>query len=269
MKTPWRKLKQAVRKLIAPKSKAESERLRLVEMPRYVETITDLLGFTIKIPDAASFLASWEEIFNREIYNFNHPNAAPRILDCGANIGISCLYFRRRFPQAKITAFEPDPDIFAFLKENLAGAGCGDIELVAKGVWSSDTTLKFHSEGSDAGRIDTSIGCNGIKIPTVRLCDYLSESIDLLKIDIEGAETKVILDIVPCLANVRNIFVEYHSFAGQAQTLGKLVQALSDAGFRVQIQPVCVSPQPFLKVDTNLGMDMQLNIFGYRMQPES
>jgi len=268
MKQFFRNLKRAIHNASAPKnasiSHVQSERQRLAALPRYVETASDLPGFFFIFPDAASFLASWDEIFGKEIYNFNPVNDAPRILDCGANVGVSCLYFRKHFPNARITAFEPDPKIFAYLQTNLTNAGYIDVKLIPKGVWSSATTLRFQSEGSDGGRICNGEATNIINIPTVRLRDYLNESVDLLKIDIEGAETEVILDIAPVLKNVRNIFVEYHSFEKQPQTIGKLVQTLIDAGFRIHFHPMNVMPRPFIKVDSYMGMDMQLNIFGYR-----
>lgn len=268
MKKFLNRLKRAIHKVTAPGQAfprhALWERHRLATLPRYVETTTNLPGFLFRIPDGQSFLASWEEIFDREIYGFSHASVAPRILDCGANVGVSCLYFLKRFPNARITAFEPDPKVFAYLKDNLTNAGGTGIDLIPKAVWTSVATLQFQSEGADGGRIGNGEGKNVIKIATVRLRDFLTESVDLLKIDIEGAETEVVLDIAPLLENVMNIFVEYHSFAGQPQTFGKLVQTLIEAGFRVQVHPMHVAPRPFIKVDSYMGMDMQLNIFGYR-----
>lgn len=269
----FRKLKRAVHRATAPgpwcHSGTSGERWRLAQMPRHAETETNLPGITFRIPDAASFLASWDEIFEREIYNFNALTESPRILDCGANVGVSCLYFLTRFPKARITAFEPDPKIFAYLKANLDGSGLAAIELVDKGVWDSCGTHQFQSEGADAGRIELETGNGMIEISTVRLRDYLNEQIDMLKIDIEGAETTVLTDIAPCLPNIRNIFVEYHSFLGQPQTLGKVIQILSDGGFRLQLHHISSAPSPFIDVPSHLGMDLQLNIFGYRDQPSS
>ena len=259
------KLKRAVRRATTtPPTPEMRERYRLAALPRYVEAVTELPGFSCRVPDGPSFIASWEEIFDREIYNFKAGPGLLRIVDCGANVGVSCLYFRKRFPQAKIIAFEPDPKIFAYLKNNLASAGCQDIDLVPKAVWSSTTTLRFHQEGADASRVSGGTEKNLVEIPAVRLRDYLNEPVAFLKIDIEGAETEVIRDIAPCLHLVRNLFVEYHSFAGQPQTLGTLIQTLVEAGFRVHLHPVHVSPRPFLELTSHLGMDMQLNIFARR-----
>jgi FkbM family methyltransferase len=263
-----RAIKRAIHRVSAPgkpDKKSEAERQRLKMFPRYVETTTDIPGSKFRIPDAASFLASWEEIFDHEIYDFRTQSDTPRILDCGANVGVSCLYFKRRFPLARITAFEPDPKIFSYLKYNLDNAGISDVELCEKAVWNSETVLRFQSEGSDGGRVESSSGTNGIDVNTVRLRDYLSEKIDLLKIDIEGAEVDVLIDIANFLSNVNKIFVEYHSFEGQPQMLGTVIDILTEGGFRLQIHHMNESSKPFIKVRSNLGMDMQLNIFAYRV----
>jgi hypothetical protein len=122
--------------------------------------------------------------------------------------------------------------------------------LVDRAAWTSETTLDFFREGADAGRLQQPLA-DGTRctVLTVRLRDYITQRVDLLKLDVEGAETDVVLDIADRLVDVRRVFVEYHSFAGQPQRLHELVGVLHASGFR---QPL------------NLGMDLQLNIFAYR-----
>ena len=266
-----RRIKAGVHRLSAPPDSPRPPHIveiaRLAQLPRYVETTTDLTGFEATIPDGPSFVAVWSELFQNGIYDFSTNNPSPRILDCGANVGLSCLFFKRRFPDSKITAFEPAPKIFAYLKRFVARAKLSGIELVPKGVWSSATNLRFSSEGSDAGRI--CIGAQApkvIEIQTVRLRDYLCEPIDFLKIDIEGAETEVIIDCADSLEYVNRLFVEYHSFIAQPQTLDQILTVLRHAGFRVHIHPVMKAERPFLGISEHLGMDLQLNIFAYRAQ---
>lgn len=257
---------QKIRQLVsmAKASPTQRELWRLSSLPRHLATTTDLPGVCWRIPDGASFAASWEEIFGREIYKFVPAEKSARILDCGANVGVSSLYFYRNYPGASITAFEPDPEVFAYLKENLAAAGASGIELLQQAVWSVDTKLKFNCEGADSGRIEPGVGGRFIEVAAVRLRKFLEVPVDFLKLDIEGAETEVLRDIAPMLGNVRNLFVEYHSFAGQKQTLGEAVQLLVDAGFRVHLHPVNIAANPFVGTPSHLGMDMQLNIFARR-----
>jgi len=103
--------------------------------------------------DSASLLFIYDEIFNKQIYNFKTDRKSPVIIDAGANIGLSVIYFKLKFPEAQITAFEPDEEVFSVLKNNMASFGFKGLSLIKKGLWKEETTLTFNSEGADAGRI--------------------------------------------------------------------------------------------------------------------
>jgi hypothetical protein len=92
----------------------------------------------------------------------------------------------------------------------------------------------------------------------------LDQSIDLLKLDIEGAETEVLLDCEGALDTVEHLFVEYHSYIGQEQRIDEVLRVLREAGFRIHVQPELTSEQPFVKLQQDNSMDNRLNIFGYR-----
>lgn len=246
------------------KEKTETDRLR--QLARYVSASTIIFEKEIKLTDAASFLFMYDEIFNKQIYKFETRNAQPRIIDCGSNIGLSIIYFKQLFPNASIIGFEPDANVFAALSNNIKQFGFTDVELKQKGVWDCETTLRFFSEGADGGRVALNSDKEKIiEIKTERLKDYLNEHTEFLKIDIEGAETRVLLDCADNLKNVDRIFVEYHSFTNNKQTLHELLETLNKAGFRYNIQHIGVFSQtPFISVQTSLNIDNQLNIFAYR-----
>jgi len=239
---------------------------QLYKLPRYQSAKVQLFSKSLELVDPASFLSSYEEIFNKEIYRFSTNVQCPYIIDCGANIGLSLIYFKRLFPKATIIGFEPDPRVFGVLERNIKSFQLQDITLFQKAVWTSETKLDFFSEGADAGRIAVSADQEKIiTIETVRLKDHLKGNIDFLKVDIEGAETEVLKDCQEELKNVRNIFVEYHSFVGEEQTLDELLHTLSQAGFKYSIhQQGVFSPNPFVRINTSCAMDLQLNIFAFR-----
>ena len=238
---------------------------RLKAFPRHTKTTASLLNMEIQLVDAASFLFQYKEIFQKQIYQFPAQTSAPRIIDCGANIGLSVIYFKRLYPESRIIAFEPDPSIFAVLEQNIKQCGYADIELINKAVWTEETTLEFLPDGSDGGRmVQMSAERPRIQVPTARMKDYLNEPVDFLKIDIEGAETEVLQSCQDELFNVRYLFIEYHSFANEKQTLLTIMQILYAAGFRVYIHSHNVSRQPFETRKIMSGMDMQLNLFAYR-----
>lgn len=242
------------------------EKDRLQNLPRYTQTTTNLLGNAIKLPDTASYLFMYDEIFNKEIYKFNSDNEDMLILDCGANIGLSIIYFKKIFPNATVIGFEPDEKIFDVLEYNIKSLELSNVQLFKKACWSKETTLQFVSEGADAGRTATdSDKENIISVETIRLKDFIDKKVSFLKIDIEGAEYEVLRDAAENLTNVKNIFVEYHSFVGQEQKLPEILTILKNAGFRLHISaPGLVSANPYVSISKYAGMDNQLNIFGYR-----
>ncbi len=237
---------------------------RLRAVPRYQPATTDILERPLELVDSASFIYMFEEIFEREIYRFNAEGESPYVLDCGSNIGLSVIYFKRLYPRARVVAFEADDEIFAVLKRNAERWELNEVELVCRAVWSEETTLNFKHEGADGGRIEQTGSAHDKSVRTVRLRDYLDRRVDFLKIDIEGAETETLKDCADRLGNVENLFVEYHSFDGERQTLDTLVRILAEANFRLHVHSPNASPQPFVRRDLNAGMDLQLNIFAFR-----
>ncbi|MCX6150418.1 MAG: FkbM family methyltransferase [Ignavibacteriales bacterium] len=252
------------------KNKNQREFMRLVFMygdkPRYAPEKISFLNYTVDVPDCLSFVNQVKEIFADENYKFHSTNSAPVIYDCGANIGISCLYFKQLFPLAKIKAFEADPKITQLLLQNLNQNHINDVEVIAKAVWINDAGIEFSSEGADGSSV-YSTG-KKIKIESIKLKDILQseQKIDLLKMDIEGAEIDVLRDCGDSLANVENIFVEYHSFVNNKQSLDEILQILSANGFRYFIKPEADRKYPFINRfnKNNPEMDLQINIFGYR-----
>ncbi|MBS1737222.1 MAG: FkbM family methyltransferase [Bacteroidetes bacterium] len=247
------------------------EQRRLSTWPRFKETEVSFLYTKLKIVDIASFLFMKKEIFDLEIYKFHSKQEKPFIIDCGANIGLSVIYFKQLHPDSQIVAFEPDFEIFKVLKQNMDAFGFKDVQLIERACWNEETELLFLHEGADGGRkAFENERENIIRVKTDRLRNYLTQHVDFLKIDIEGAELVVLKDSADMLKNVERIFVEYHSFINEKQHLGDIIETLKDAGFRVHITaPGLTSPNPFIALSQYANMDNQLNIFGFRTNEKS
>lgn len=241
---------------------------KLEAFPRYQCCYTDLLGHPLELVDAPSFVPMYKEIFCDHIYRFRSAVAAPLFIDGGANIGLGILYVKKMYPESRCIAFEPDRNVFQTLQRNMKNFGFSDVTLVNKALWSSDTELEFSAEGSNAGSIlSTDASQAKYCVQAVELRDFLQERVDFLKLDIEGAETEVVNNCRDLLGNVDNLFVEYHSFAGQPQNLLSLLEPLYASGFRLHIQaPAVISSSPLFERHSHNGMDLLLNIFGYRDQ---
>lgn len=244
---------------------AAAERLeqrRLAEMPRYVPGKTELFGRTFRFVDAMTYQQIYREIFERQVYLFQCSSEVPLIIDGGANVGLSVLYFKKVYPRSRVIAFEPDPEIFRVLEANVQTYELDGVQLVSKALWESETCLAFKQEGSAAGRLDPDSGT--VTVPTCRLRDFMGSRVDFLKLDIEGAELRVLNDSVDLLHNVQSIFVEHHAFRGQPQNLHGVIRIYEDAGFRAYVESASPVARPLIDRRFIGGMDVQTNIFGYR-----
>lgn len=115
----------------------------------------------------------------------------PLILDCGANIGASVLWFAARYPGASIVAIEPAPDNFDLLARNCKGL---DAELRHAAIGAADGTAHLSIEGRAAYGYQTNFQGDGLQVQVVSLRSILASfpastyTPFLLKVDIEGAE---------------------------------------------------------------------------------
>lgn len=236
----------------------------LLNKPRFKIYEIKLNGDNFEIADSHSFYYSHREIFIDEIYKFRCEKNNPIILDCGSNYGTSILYFKSLYPNAIITGIEADPDIYQILKKNIDQRYFNDIKLLNKAISNEKGSIQFFSEGADGGRLHKMASPkNSHKIETIALDELIYGEIDFLKMDIEGAETDVLCNSKK-LGKVKQMFIEYHSFEDDKQKLGELLSCLSENNFRYYIHTQFCSKKPLIEDKTQLGMDLQLNIFAKR-----
>lgn len=180
--------------------------------------------------DPVTLNIEYLEIFRDGIYDFATDSVEPYIIDCGANIGLSVIRTKLCHPESRILAFEADPHICDVLQANIARLGLQGIDVICAAVSDTDGSAMFFTEGSEGGRL-TAAG--NIRVPTVRLSQYLDRTIDMLKIDIEGSEWEVLLEIVNtgALDNVMRIIIEFHGRRQNAATLAVIISGLVANGF--------------------------------------
>jgi len=233
---------------------------------RYEKGKINFDGFKFIVADYMSFLFQYKEIFVDEYYRFQSDNNSPVIYDCGSNVGTSCAYFKMIYPNSAIKAFEAEQEIADILKTNIKNNGLTNIEVIERAVWVDNNGVDLSVEGADGSSVY--LGENVRKVNSVRLKELLdSESkVDMLKMDIEGAENDVILDCGDSLKVVDNIFIEYHSYTNSKQKLSELLDVLEKNDFRYFIRNDSDRKMPLINRthNSNPSMDLQLNIFGYK-----
>jgi FkbM family methyltransferase len=177
------------------------------------------------IPDYAAFRVLGEVFVSAE-YAVELAEPPRTVLDLGANIGASALFFRRRYPAARIVAVEASPTLAKILRDNTRQLRV-DVRHCA--VAASDGAVNFYeSRESWSGSTTRGDGAP-TTVPAVRLDDLLHHPVDLLKIDVEGAE----FDVLPAsrrLHRVNTIIGEIHAPPG-SRPVAELLRHLPD--FRV------------------------------------
>lgn len=252
------------------KTEKSGKFVELAYLPRYTAKQIELNGNPFQILDGLSFYYSYLEIFEEKIYDFKSGTDSPIILDCGSNIGTSIVFFKSIYPKAQITGYEADPKIFETLKSNIETGKYESVSLKNKALWDEITELSFSHEGADAGRVNSLDKLEGkeIKVSTVKLSEEMKkfDKIDFLKMDIEGAETRVIPEISDELKRVKNLFIEFHTFENKEQSLSETLKVLESNGFKYWIHTQYAPSQPLIETTSQLGMDLQLNIFAKRVK---
>jgi FkbM family methyltransferase len=160
------------------------------------------------------------ELFVREEYGAAVlPATARVVVDAGANIGLATMELRLRFPEARIIACEPDPKAYATLVRNVGGDPGVEAHNVALSDADGETTL-WTSPTSVVSSFERTLGGQRpVTVPTLTLASLLARTgvdrVDLLKLDVEGAERLVLSDGAP-LERVDALVGEVHpSLIGQ------------------------------------------------------
>ena len=213
-------------------------------------------GAVVRVLDYASFLSLFMEIFIRREYHFTFDSSSPLILDCGSNIGVSVLYFKTTYPGSRVVAFEPDETAFRTLQQNVQANRWDLVELHHAALHNRDGEIDFFSDPSLPGSLVMSSrqqrvsGAEGKvtarqTVQSMRLSSFVTEPVDLLKMDIEGAELDVMEDLAQTgkLPLIKQIVLEYHHHLDAGENhMARLFALLEENGFGYQIHAPYTRP---------------------------
>lgn len=162
-----------------------------------------------------SDLETFDQTFKAKEFNFGNllPSSPRTIIDAGANIGMSSIYFANQFPTAQIIAIEPQTDNYMQLVKNTKPYP--KIKPIQCAVWPSKTTLQINNTNQGNWGFTVSESNSGL-VEALPIPDILSkfsiEEVDLLKIDIEGAEFELFSsnENLSWIQHVDTIAIELH-----------------------------------------------------------
>jgi FkbM family methyltransferase len=191
--------------------------VRIMLLQRRAPVVTvplKAIASVCRIRQWSSDLECLEQIFVHEEYSIPFTLKPMVIVDAGANIGAASLYFAHKYPGAKIFALEPELSNFQLLQENCAGFA--NVFPIRAALWSGGARVALADPNEDKWAFsvrDVAADAGTIPAMTVdALMDRFGiQHIDLLKLDIEGAEKEVFSsNSTDWLDHVTVIAIELH-----------------------------------------------------------
>ena len=193
--------------------------------------------------NAEEFYELKKEIFSENCYYLELESEAPTIVDAGAHIGISVVYFKMLYPRARVMAFEPVPESFELLAKNVEENQLENVEIYQAVVAPKSGRLRIQEPiGEGAWKSGSGIikgGWKGIQdnreitVEAVGIAEILQDKIELFKMDIEGMEYEVIRNAGPKIKNVKNWIIEVHP--RKDHRIEEIQKTLLQSGYRIEV----------------------------------
>lgn len=200
--------RRSIRKKLSPELSRSFEQMLMCARQRWDRGEHEPLGPSIELalpgsnhrvslrPGTCDIILYYD-IFIQEHYGRSHVQDVHTVIDCGANIGLASVFLLSRYPQARLIALEPDPVNYELCRANLAQFG--DRATVLKmGLWGTSRALAVNAAnvGTWASVVAPAVdGASGSTVDGIDMGSLLEKhgikTVDMLKIDIEGAELGV------------------------------------------------------------------------------
>lgn len=181
-------------------------------------------------------------IWNYDVYRKNIIKKGNIIFDIGANVGLySVLSSRLVGDFGKVFSFEPSPDSFQLLKENIKLNNLKNVIAINKGVSNRKHTKKLFVYPADPKQnsfFKKSKMKNFIKVNCITLKEIIEKnkikSIDVLKMDCEGAEYEILFSSSDnVIKKIKRVVMEVHNEKGHS--INDLKIFLEKKGFKVEM----------------------------------
>ena len=172
------------------------------------------------------------EIIHEKEYDFLKPEIEnikePNILDVGAHIGLFSICMLNIVPNAHILSVEAGPDTFQMLTNNVERANSNNKttwKAIHRAAWSDSSIIKFNDTGMSMSQQVNKDG--KIEVTGVSLEELIKMSgkdkVDLMKVDIEGAEETFLCSTPKALKNVDRLVIELHNECCDVEKVKRLL----------------------------------------------
>jgi FkbM family methyltransferase len=191
---------------------------RKIEVAAQVPGVSHPVHLRVRTTD----IGMCSEILVNRCYRHDLPATPKVIIDAGANIGLTSIYYANEYPNARIVAIEPEESNFRMLRKNIAPYP--NVETINAALWGENRELDIFDPKEGHSSFQTQSGTTrgvvepnkvrGVTLDTL-MAELAIEFVDLLKIDIEGAEVEVFADPILWIDRVGIIAIELHDWLRQ------------------------------------------------------
>lgn len=185
----------------------------LLGWPRQIKVVPPGMEHAVFLRLRTSDILVYHFVLLSKEYRVDVSKFSPHtIIDAGANIGLASVYFAKRYPDAQVIAVEPEVTNYRAMLKNIAPYS--NITPIQAALWKTDGTVNIGLPDSDtrekwAFSVTGSNGTTRAMTLTTLLSTFGIQTLDLLKVDIEGAE-KEVFETCDCINRIRAIVIETH-----------------------------------------------------------
>jgi FkbM family methyltransferase len=199
--------------------------------PKIMTAYPPKLGHAIRLRLHTSDTMLFGGIIVDEEYRFGLPSTAKVIVDAGANVGLTPIFYARKFPEARIFAIEAERSNFDLMVKNVRPYP--NITPIHAALWGSEGYVSMADPVpgvSDNWNFTVSNKPGDVRAITIRslMRDFGIDHIDLLKIDIEGSE-KEVFEVCDWQDRLNSVVIELHELSrpGCSVVVNRALQGFS------------------------------------------
>jgi len=199
----------------------------------------------LSLREVGSDILTFNEVIREQVYRsiLTKLRRCETVIDLGANIGLATLYFAGHYPRARVLAVEPNPPTYRILTANLKSlVEAGRCRTLKAAVWGSEKQLvadeRSKADGAHYSAFATREAdgaqhgdetMQGFPITRI-IADSGFARVDLLKVDIEGAEVELFKGDLDWLKQVGAIAIEFHH---DSRAVMRFDEVMREYGFRI------------------------------------
>jgi FkbM family methyltransferase len=170
-------------------------------------------GRRVLVRSGSSDRRCYEQIFIERDYELAYRGTPSLIVDGGANVGYSTVYFACRYPNARVIAIEPEPSNVALLLRNVEGLA--NVDVVEAALWGTEASVSIANPDDEKWSFSVrAFDGGGLAVPGVTIDSIRRRSgadrIGILKLDVEGAEVELFEGAARWIEHVDQVVVELH-----------------------------------------------------------